>query len=244
MGLTRRTMKRLMIFSIALSAPLSTGYTAVDDTRTHKIRQFVKIQLNNNNGVEPVIRNLLTRYPSYTSNTIEFFATNYPNHYQQMFNAIASTNSAFLPDALLLFLSANEEDKYLIISAAIKAEPSYADILVETLLDHYPENAYAIVETAVVTEPQSADQIIRTASGKFPDKVIGFLRVAFTHIPFVGPYIVESLVALAPERSFELLKESMSYVTNDKINYDKLINCAKSAGLSDNELDELAKLSK
>lgn len=243
MGITRCTIAQLMICSVTLCAPLATGYAGFDGTNTSNIQKFVKMQLDKSNGVEPVARNLLTRYPAYTNRTIKFFATHYPNHYQQTFNAIASTNSAFLPDALLLFLNTNEANKYLIIAAAIKAEPSYADILVEVLLERYPDNAHAIVETAVVTEPQSADQIIRTASGKFPDQVIDFLRVAFTHIPFVGPYIVESLVAFVPERSFELIKESMPYVADDKINYDKLINCAKSAGLSDSEIETLAQYS-
>ena len=189
---------------------------------------------------EATLNSILARYPQYTTNIIKYTAAHTPKNYHSTFEQIGTVNAAYLPEALLLHLENTSPDFEQLIKAALRAEPSYSDTIVDALINKYPEKVEQILLFALTVEPDSADQYITIAGLRFPSKAPKFLNLVFANVPLVGPYVLESMMLHLPNTSEALIKESIPFVINDKKQYQRLLNCAERIGFSETRVNDIA----
>lgn len=206
---------------------------------TINVDRFIASQLNAQLKYESALAGLLNRYPQHTNKIIYYATTNQTNRYRETFRAIANSNPAYLPDATISHLQQKPVDFENILSEAIRAEPSYADSIISTVIDKYPNKAQKALEITLNIEPELADQFVTSASVKLPNQAIKFLQLVFSKVPYLGPYVLETMVFQLPEHSQELIKESLTLVMNDDVSKARILNCARAIGYSETEIQAL-----
>lgn len=207
-----------------------------------KIDDFFATQAAKQVSFETTLKSILNRYPQYTTKIIKYTAEHTPKNFHSTFEQIGSVNAAYLPEALLLHLDNPTLNFETLIKAALKAEPSYSDTIVDALINKFPDKVEQILLYALTVEPDSADQYITIAGMKFPSQATQFINLVFANVPLVGPYVLESMMLHLPNTSEALIKESIPFVINDRAQYQRLLNCAERIGFSKERVNDIANI--